>query len=191
MSPRLTPALASLLLIPSAAFAAEGMPQLDFHNPLTIAQIVWGAIIFLAFYLLLARWGLPQVERVIESRAASIAADLDAARVAKAQSDAAVAAVAKAAAEARAQAQAQINTATATAQQEAAARAQDVGRRVEAQLKEAEGQIHAARAAAMGALRDVARETAETVVQRLAGTAPDARALDGAVGAALAARGIS
>ena len=31
---------------------AQGMPQLDFANPLTLSQVVWGAIIFIVFLLL-------------------------------------------------------------------------------------------------------------------------------------------
>jgi len=80
----------SALLLASSAFAEEhkkGMPQLDFHNPLTISQVVWLAIIFFALYLLLSKWALPQVAGVLEMRAGKIAADLDAARAAKAGAD--------------------------------------------------------------------------------------------------------
>ena len=37
------------------------MPQLDFANPLTTSQVVWGAIIFVVLYVLLSRIGLPKV----------------------------------------------------------------------------------------------------------------------------------
>jgi F-type H+-transporting ATPase subunit b len=57
-------------------------------------------------------------------------------------------------------------------------------------LRESEAQIGRARASAMRALRQVATETATTVVTRLTGTAPDARRLESAVDSALAARGI-
>ena len=69
------------------------MPQLDFSNPLTIAQVVWMAIIFGVLYYVLARYTLPQVAEVVDGRANRIAADLDSARAAKAQSDAAIAEV--------------------------------------------------------------------------------------------------
>ena len=59
--------LAAFLLLPSLAIA-EGMPQLDFANPLTTWQVIWGAIIFILFYLLVSRWGLPQVGSVLEMR---------------------------------------------------------------------------------------------------------------------------
>ena len=69
------------------AMAAEGMPQLDFSNPLTSIQVVWGAIIFIVLYILLSRWALPQVGEVLDERAATIEADLEAARAPKAQAD--------------------------------------------------------------------------------------------------------
>jgi hypothetical protein len=52
MLPRL--ALFAALLLPTAA-QAEGMPQLDFANPLTTSQVVWGAIIFAALVSSVAR----------------------------------------------------------------------------------------------------------------------------------------
>ena len=62
--------------------------------------------------------------------------------------------------------------------------------RLEKQLQESETQIAQARASAMSALRQVATETAATVVTRLTGREPDAGRLDSAVGSALTARGI-
>jgi F-type H+-transporting ATPase subunit b len=81
---------AALLIQATPARAGEGMPQLDFANPLTLAQVVWLGIIFFALYLLLSRWALPRVAAVLEIRAAAIAADLDAARGAKVKADTAV-----------------------------------------------------------------------------------------------------
>jgi F-type H+-transporting ATPase subunit b len=181
-------AAALLLLLPAAA-RAEGMPQLDFGNPLTIAQVVWMALIFAVLYLLLARWGLPQVTSVLEMRAQSIDADLDAARQAKATADAAATEVNEATARARAEAQASITAASDRAKAEAAARSATLNEKLDAQLREAEERIAQARASAMGALRQVATETAGAVLARLTGHAPDGAALDGAVGAAMTARG--
>ena len=70
-------------------------------------------------------------------------------------------------------------------------------REAEAMLKDAEkrradalseAQIAAARDQAMRALRQVATDTATTVITRLTGAAPDPAQLDGAIGTALAAR---
>ena len=64
-----------LALVASPAIA-QGMPQLQFGNPFLTAQILWGAIIFIVLYFVLARFALPQVSSVLELRAATIAADL-------------------------------------------------------------------------------------------------------------------
>lgn len=176
----------------SAALAAAekkgGMPQLDFANPLTTAQVVWLAIIFVVLYLLLSRWALPQVGAVLEMRASRIQTDLQAAHAAKASADAAVAELTAATREAQASAQAEINTAVTAANQAAAAQAATLNARLEKQLADAEQRINAARASAMGALRNVATDTASAVVTRLVGTAPAAGAVEQAVDAALAAR---
>jgi F-type H+-transporting ATPase subunit b len=63
--------------------------------------------------------------------------------------------------------------------------------RLEKQLQDSEAQIAQARVAAMGALRQVATDTAATIVTRLTGAAPDDTRLNGAVASALAVRSIS
>jgi len=78
--------IAALLLAPAAAMA-EGMPQLDFANPLTTSQVVWGAIIFALLYILLSRIALPKVGEVLDERARHIAADLETARASKSRAD--------------------------------------------------------------------------------------------------------
>lgn len=182
-------ALLATILLPAAA-RAEGMPQLDFANPLTLTQVGWGALIFIVLYVLLSRLALPRVAAVLEERARHIAADLETAQAAKARSDTAAREVADATARARAEAQTSINAALDAAKQESAGRISALNQRLEQQLREAEAQIDAARAAAMRALREVATETAGTVIGRLTGAPPDQGRLEGAIGAALAARRI-
>jgi F-type H+-transporting ATPase subunit b len=176
------------MVLPAAAHA-EGMPQLDFANPLTTSQVVWMAIIFLALYILVARWGLPRVASVLEERAASIAADLDAAHAAKARSDAAAAELTETARRARAEAQGAINEAVGKAKAEAAERAAEANHRLEAQLAAAERRIAEARTIAMRALGQVAADTATGVVVRLTGQTPEPAAVTAAVAQALAQRG--
>ena len=180
-------AAGAALLAPAPALAS-GMPQLDFANPLTLAQVWWGAAIFLVFFLLAWRWGLPQVSTVLDQRAAAIAADLDTARRAKADSDRAVAEVAAATAKARAEAQASITAALDAVKQQEAAQTAVLNAKLETQLKEAEAQIGAARASALRALRQVATEAAATVVVRLTGSPADPAQLDRALTSALAGR---
>ncbi len=180
---------AGLLLLSSGAHAAEGMPQLNFANPLTSSQVVWMAIIFITLYLLLSRWALPEVARVLEARAAAIGSDLEAARNAKIEADAAVAEFTDATRQAQNAAHTEIASAVAKAKEQAAAQAATLNERLDKQLAEAEQQIANARAAALGALRQVATDTAVAVVSRLTGTAADRQSVDHAVAAALAARG--
>jgi F-type H+-transporting ATPase subunit b len=180
---------AGLLMLPAAAMAA-GMPQLDFANPLTTAQVVWGAIIFVVLYILLSRGGLPQVASVLEERAARISADLDAARAAKAKADADAAQSKAAYEQARAEAQTAINKAVNEAKEAAAKQAEVLNARLEKQLHDAEAQIAQARASAMSAVRQVSTETAAMVVARLSGTPANAATLDKAIATAMTAHGI-
>jgi F-type H+-transporting ATPase subunit b len=179
----------SALLLSAAGPAEKGMPQLDFANPLTVSQVVWGAIIFVLLYVLLSRWALPKVATVVDARHASVANALETARAAKAEADGAVQELTAATRQARAEAQAAVASATQQAKAEAAAKAADMNQRLDAQLAEAEGRIGQAREAAMGALRQVAGETAAAVITRLTGRAPDAATVDHAVGDLLAASG--
>jgi F-type H+-transporting ATPase subunit b len=177
------------LLLPTAAMA-DGLPQLDFPNPLTTSQLVWGAVIFVVIYILASRFALPQVASVLEERANNIARDLENAQQAKQKSDAAAVEVAQATAKARAEAQAAINAALDQAKVAAARQTETLNERLEKQLQEAESRIAAARTSAMGALRQVATETASTVIARLTGAVPEQARLDGAIARALSARGV-
>jgi len=166
----------------------KGMPQLDFGNPLLLSQVVWGAVIFVVFYGLCARWVLPKMGAVIEARHASIAGDLETARTAKAQADAAVVELTQARRTAQASAQAQVDAATQEAKSRAAAAAAETHARLDAQLAEAETRIAEGRAQAMGALREVATGTASLVVARLIGTAPEPGSVQAATDRVLAER---
>src|SRR3954453_4305577 len=146
---------AGLLTLPAAAHAA-GMPQLDFSTPLTVSQVVWGAIIFVVLYILLSRTGLPLVASVLEERATRIAKDLDEAPAAKASADAGMAQADQATAKARAESQAAINAALDEAKKAAAVQSEALNARLEKQLQDSEAQIGQARASAMSALRQVA-----------------------------------
>ncbi len=186
---RIIPFVAGLLMMPAAAMA-EGMPQMDFKNPLTTSQVVWGAIIFIVLYILASRFALPKVSDVLEQRAMHIARDLQSAQASKVKADAGMTEAMAAITKARAEAQTAINTALDAAKGAAAEQSATLNARLEKQLSDAEAQITQARAQAMHALREVATETAMTVVTRLTGRAPDPQRLDGAIRSALTARGV-
>jgi F-type H+-transporting ATPase subunit b len=178
-----------LFAVPLSAMAEGGLPQLDFANKLTTYQVVWGVVIFAILYVLASRTALPTVEAVLKLRAERISGDLESARDAKTRADAGIAAAADATARARAEAQAAINAALETSKQAAAVQSAALNERLDQQLKEAEGQIAAARGAALAALPGVANDTAVALITRLTGTAPDPVRLSGAIDAAMAARG--
>ena len=174
--------------VPAAAIAEGTMPQMDFRNPLTSAQLLWMVVILVALYLLLARWALPKMAAVLENRAAVIARDLQAAREAKTAADRAVQALTRTMREARAKAHAEIAEAVAAAKFEAAVEAAAATARLDARLAEAEARIGQARGAAMAALKPVAKQAAAAMLARLTGMAPDEAKLAPRIDAALAAR---
>jgi F-type H+-transporting ATPase subunit b len=182
------PLLALALLFPSAVARAAGMPQLDFANPLTTYQVVWGVVIFVVLYLLFSRWALPRVADVLQTREAKIEADLEAARGAKAEADAATGELMRAGREAHASAQAQIAEALAAAKAEAAVQSAALNAKLEREIAAAEQRIAAARQAALGAVREVAVDAAQTMVARLVGAGIAPAAVERAVSATLAAR---
>jgi F-type H+-transporting ATPase subunit b len=184
----IAPLFAGFVAIPGEAMA-DGLPQLDFANLLTSYQVIWGVVIFVVLYILASRSALPQVASVLEERAKRIAGDLEGARDAKARADARTEAAAEATAKARAEAQSAIRTALETSKQAAAVQAAAVSERLDRQLREAEGQIAAARSAALAALPGVAADTATALITRLTGMVPDPARLNGAISAAIVARG--
>jgi len=186
---RIAPLVLAGGLLSTSAMAA-GMPQLDFANPLTLSQVVWGVIIFIVLYILLSRFALPKVAGVLEARASHIARDLEAARASKEKADTGMAEATQAIAKARSDAQAAVNAALEEAKANAAAQAETQNAQLDARLKAAEARIGQARTQAMSALRQVASETATEVVARLTGSSPDQARVSNTIGAVMASRGV-
>ena len=174
--------------VAAAEASGGGMPQLDFSNPLMLAQVVWLLIIFGVLYYVLANIALPRVASVLEERRSRIEGDLEAARLAKSEADAAMSAHQAAMTKARAESQAAISDATLAVQAEAAVRNEALNARLNEQIEAAEARINTARDAAMGALREVATDTANALVTRLTGLKNEA-AVGAAVQRELAAQG--
>ncbi len=180
-----------LVLAPSAAVAEGTMPQMDFADPLTSTQILWMVVILVVLYLLLSRWGLPEIGKVLENRAEVIARDLAAARAAKQAAETAVAQMNATMAQARSTAQAEVAKAVADAKAKAEADAKVLNARLEAKLSAAEAQIAEAEKAALAAIRPVAAEAASSILLKLTGSPPAQTALAPCLDEALAARKVA
>jgi len=159
------------------------MPQLDVT---TLApQLIWLAITFVAFYLLMSRAALPRIATALEERQSRIARDLEEAERSKRETDEAIAAYEQALAEARGKAHeiAQANRARLDA--EIAAERAKVDKEAAARAGEAELQITEAKAQALAGLGEVAADVAESIVKQLIGGRWTRKKITAAVGAAL------
>ena len=156
-----------------------------FNSQTFPSQLIWLALFFVLLYVLMAKWALPQVGRVIENRQKLIADDIAEAERLKGQSDEAVAAYEKALADARARAQTIANETRERQQAEAEATRKTLEDGLNAKLVEAEKSIAATKTAAMANVRVIAEGAAAAIVERLIGSAPSDKTVADAVAAVL------
>src|SRR6185312_3320487 len=173
---------------PTHTTSTEHVPKSEEHgsfppfNPQSFpSQLVWLTIFFVLLYVLMAKWALPQVGRVIDNRQKRIDGDLAEAQRLKEQSDAAVAAYEKALADARGRAQAIANETRERATAEAATARKKVEETLNAKLADAEKTIAATKQTAMSNVRSVAGDAAAAIVERLTGAAPSEKTVADAV----------
>jgi F-type H+-transporting ATPase subunit b len=156
-----------------------------FERETFASQLVWLALTFVVLYVVMARFALPRVGSILETRRGRIAGDLADAQRFKKQSDLALGAYEDALAAARARAQA-IGAET---RQRAAAQSEEARKALEeklhAKLAEAEQTIGATKSAAMGNVRAIAADAARAIVERLIGKAPEPQDAAAAVDEAL------
>src|SRR5664279_5175816 len=152
-----------------------------FQSQTFASQLVWLVIAFVLLYALMAKWALPRVGRIIESRQKRIADDLADAERLKLQSDEAVAAYEKALADARARAQAIANETREQQQAAADATRKTLEGELNVKLAEAEKSIAATKQAAMANVRAIAEDAARAIIERLIGSAPSDKAVAAAV----------
>jgi F-type H+-transporting ATPase subunit b len=144
-----------------------------FQSQTFASQLIWLVIAFVLLYALMAKWALPRVGAIIDSRQKRIEGDIAEAGSLKTQSDEAVAAYEKALADARARAQAIANE----TRDRQAAEAETRRKALEADLN---GKL-----AAMSNVRAIAEDAARAIVERLIGSAPSDKAVADAVADAL------
>jgi F-type H+-transporting ATPase subunit b len=152
-----------------------------FQSQTFASQLVWLVIAFVLLYALMAKWALPRVGRIIESRQKRIADDLADAERLKVQSDEAVAAYEKALADARARAQAIANETREQQQAAADATRKTLEGELNVKLAEAEKSIAATKQAAMANVRAIAEDAARAIIKRLIGSEPSDKAVAEAV----------
>ena len=152
-----------------------------FQSQTFASQLVWLVIAFVLLYVLMAKWALPRVGSIIESRQKRIADDISDAGRLKQQSDEAVAAYEEALADARARAQAIANE---TRDRQAAAaetRRKALEGELNSKLAEAEKTIATTKQAAMSNVRAIAEDATRAIVELLIGSAPSEKAVADAV----------
>lgn len=155
------------------------MPQFDpsFFAP----QIIWLAIVFAVFYLLMSRVALPRIAEVLEARSTQISHDLERARSLKAETDQVVAAYEAALAKARSDASAILAEAGQEISQKAAERQAEFSRKLAQKLEAEETKIASWRDELKANIREIAVDVASEVAQKLTDAPPDARTAGRAV----------
>lgn len=149
-----------------------------------LSQIVWLAIAFGLLYLLMSRLALPRVESILARRREIILADVQQARAAKAESDAAAAAHEAALAKARANAQAIAAETRAGVNAEADASRRALEADLNARLATSEAEIQASKTRALSNVRSIAADAASAIVEQLTGRTPSPGEVLSAVDAA-------
>ncbi len=131
------------------------------------SQLVWLAIAFGIFYVLMSRLAIPRVAGILDARKDKIARDLAEAQRLKADTDAAVAAYEKTLAEARRNAGAIASETRAKLNAEVDAKRHAAEETLNQKLAAAEAQIGEIKSKALAEVGGIARETAEAVVASL------------------------
>ncbi len=133
------------------------------------SQLVWLAITFGLFYLLMSRVALPRISSILEVRSDRIAQDLDEANRLRDESDAAIAAYEQELAEARSRAHAIAQEARDTAKAEVDTKRAGVEADLATKIADAETRIAGIKKKAMGEVGKIAEETTDALVSELLG----------------------
>ena len=163
------------------------MPQLDLAT--FPPQLIWLAITFLVLYVLMAKLGLPRIDRALRARRTRIEDDLDKARQMKAEAEAVIAAYERALAEARQQAQLTLKETIDRLNAEAARRQRETAEKLASETAAAERRIVDAKTAALANVREVAFEVALAAATKLSGAKIDAGQAAAAIEQAMRERG--
>jgi F-type H+-transporting ATPase subunit b len=156
-------------------------PFPPFNKETYASQLVWLVIVFVVLYVLMAKVALPRVGGIIAARQGRIADDLAEAQRLKEEAEAATTAYEKTLADARNNAQGIAAKNRDKLMAAAEERRKVTEDRLNKKLEEADKAIAANKATAMANVKSIATEAASAIVQRLIGSAPDEKAVGGAV----------
>ncbi len=134
-------------------------------------QLLWLAITFAALYFLMSRVALPRIGSILETRRARIEGDLAEAERLRKETEKAAAAYEAALAEARKNAQAIAEETRASIKADIDNRRADVEAGLNTRITEAETRIAATKSAALANVDEIAADTAQALVARIAGSA--------------------
>ncbi len=153
--------------VPAEAGHDAGFPPFNPHY--FGSQILWLAITFGIFYLIISRAVAPRIGAILEDRQDRIARDLDEASRMKAESDAAVAAFEKELADARSKAGSIAAEAAAAVKAEAEKERAAVEASLSEKLAAAEKHIASIKSAALAEVGSIAEETVTEIVRQVVG----------------------
>ncbi|MEM9781321.1 MAG: F0F1 ATP synthase subunit B' [Pseudomonadota bacterium] len=156
-----------------------GLPQLDFDT--WPSQIIWTAVALLVLYQLMTNYALPRISGILETRADTIADDLDRAEMLEQKAREASEAYDKALAEARQSAQKIAEQTRAEIQTRVNAAMEKADAEISARTAESEKRIGEIQAEAAENVKSVAREVATALVDKLAPGTGDDAALSAAI----------
>jgi len=152
---------------PASAHGGSSFPPFD--SSFFASHLFWLFVCFGVFYYIVARFLVPQIGGVIETRRERIATDLTQAAEMKTQADDAVAAYEAALAEARQSAAIIAQKASDEARAKAEKERKAAEKALEKKLGEAESQIYNMRDAALRDVGLIAEETAGEIIHHLIG----------------------
>jgi len=160
-------------------------PFPPFNSETYASQLIWLVLTFVALYVVMSKLALPRIGGIIEARQGRIAGDLAEAQRLKEEAEAATVAYEKTLADARNNAQGIAAKTRDKLMAAAEERRKATEERLNKKLEEADKAIAATKTAAMANVKTIATDAAAAIVQRLIGTAPDAKAVGDAVADAL------
>ncbi len=159
--------------------ASSGFPPFD--STLFSSQIFWFWVAFGALYIVLASVVIPRVAKTLALRRSTIESDLKAAADQTAAAQASRLQAEKASADARAQARKTVEEMRAINDAEAAKADAAATELDNAKIAAAERDIAASRQAAMASINETIGDLAATIVERVSGAKPTAKAISAAM----------